>query len=661
MKYINEFRQALMDEIRLPDFKGRHLYLTQLRMIVYAIHWAIFLFLYPELWTAHPYVPLIFNLGFMGTAVCYYLIIKKSENIIFISLVEVIIDVFTQTCIIYILGVGNTVAVLLLYGFYVIACGAFFGYLTALVATLIVIAFYSGLIQIYTWGLLDPFEIPQRVNDFFSVEKSGPIINLLSLSIVLGLVIYATKIVHQIVQIKEKALESRNVQLTALNRIGSIIKGQMKVEEVVQQVLKGVTEGLGFDLCLIALINLEKKKAFFFGDQQNPELKYFEKSVGYSLSDMSISLEVEHNKTLISVLNKQMLIRNELFEVTRGIKPDIPIQKAAAIQQELNVKKFVTMPLIVEKGVIGALIGVSRREFVEESIIEIMDSFANQAALAIESSQLIEQLKLKNDELKQANKVKSDFLAMMSHELRTPLNAVIGYSEVLLDGQIGEMNEEQKHFQNEVLRNSNNLLELINNILDLAKMESGKLKLSPSTFSLQDLIEDVHQTLSSLIDKKNQVLNINCPTDLPFIEADYNMLRQVLINILGNSNKYTAQSGKIDFEVCYFNDLDFKLQYRDYLWTDQNLISGRAFSISIRDNGVGIGKSELDFIFEAFQQIHSPYTREHEGTGLGLTLCQQMVELHQGVIAVKSELGKGSEFVVILPASQEENPNVSVS
>jgi signal transduction histidine kinase len=647
LDYLIQIRNTLMDEIQLPDFKGRHLYLTQLRLVIFAFHWVIFLFLYPELWDQLPYLPLIFNLGFLATAICYALIIS-TRFVISISIIEVFIDVISQTIIIYVLGVENLVAILLLYGFYVIAAGAFFGYLTALVTTVIVIACYATLVNLFNAGYLEVFIMPDRVTSFLETEKVGSVLNLFTLAGVLGIVVYASRIVHRISLIKQRALERRHLQLMALNRIGSTIRGAMSSDLVIKQVISSVTEGLGFDLCIVGKISKDKNKFYFYVDEENQDIQFIESRWGYQFSDLSFDLNTKGNFAFETILKKNMIIRNELNEVTRGMEPPLSSSKAFHIQDNAGFKKFVLMPLIVEDEVIGALIGASRLGFIEESIIDTLDNFANQTALAIESSGLIDQLKNKNLQLEKANQVKSDFLSMMTHELRTPLNAVIGYSEILLDQDVGKLNEDQEKYLKEVLKSSQSLLELINNILDLAKMESGKLELHLSVFSWQDLMEDIHHMLIPLFDKKALKFQSNLDQDLPLIEADYSMVKQIFLNLIGNAIKYTSNGGMIEVEVNYYEELTAK-NLEDFIFPIDHLPTEKVFCFKVVDNGVGMSKSDLSQIFEAFHQVDSPLTREHQGTGLGLTLSLQMMELHQGILGVKSELNKGTSFLGILP------------
>jgi len=278
-----------------------------------------------------------------------------------------------------------------------------------------------------------------------------------------------------------------------------------------------------------------------------------------------------------------------------------------------------------------------------------LDNFANQAALTIESAQLIEELQQKNIELKQANKIKSDFLAIMSHELRTPLTAIMGYSEILLEKVVGELNKEQEDSLNEVLKNAEDLLHLINNILDLAKVEAGRLELSSESFSVEDIINEVNQTVAPLAAKKNLRCIVSVDSDLPPLHADPRKLRQVLLNLVGNAIKFTPDQGQIEITARYYRKADVLAS--EFRFSPERFVTQGVFRFSVKDSGIGIEKENLSDIFDIFQQVDSTFTRKYQGTGLGLALSKQLVELHDGVIAVSSIFGQGSEFKFILPES----------
>jgi signal transduction histidine kinase len=241
----------------------------------------------------------------------------------------------------------------------------------------------------------------------------------------------------------------------------------------------------------------------------------------------------------------------------------------------------------------------------------------------------------------------------MSHELRTPLTAIIGFSELVQEGTMGPVTEEQQDSLREILNNGANLLELINNLLDLAKAESGSLKLHLDSFDLRDLLERTQRTLGSLLARKQQTFTLEIPRPLPPIEADARRIQQVLLNLLGNAIKFTDTDGTITIRALAFDRLD---SLRGTLWRqhqgDPRPFAQGGILLQVSDTGIGIPASHLRSIFEMFRQVDSSVTRQYEGTGLGLALVRQLVEMHHGSIWAESVEGQGTTFSCLLPIEQ---------
>ncbi len=233
-----------------------------------------------------------------------------------------------------------------------------------------------------------------------------------------------------------------------------------------------------------------------------------------------------------------------------------------------------------------------------------------------------------NEELQRATQAKSEFLAHMSHELRTPLNVIIGFSELLVDEVPGNINEEQKHCLGDILDSGKHLLNLINDILDLAKIESGKMELNLRNISLANILESLRSEMMPIMAPRKQSLEIHIAGGLTPAHADKAKVRQVLLNLLSNATKFTPDGGRIRVEVA-----------QDGVWCQ----------VSVIDDGIGIEKKNQQKIFEEFCQIESPLTDGKNGTGLGLTIAKQIVEKHGGQIWLESEYGKGSRFIFTLP------------
>ena len=242
------------------------------------------------------------------------------------------------------------------------------------------------------------------------------------------------------------------------------------------------------------------------------------------------------------------------------------------------------------------------------------------------------ELEESNRELEKANRLKSEFLANMSHELRTPLNSIIGFSEVLLDGLYGKLGEKQEKYLGNIHKSGRHLLELINSILDLSKIEAGKMEFHPDSISFQHAVHEVENVIRPLAKKKNIELKVSIDGGVDLIRADRLILKQILYNLLGNAIKFTGTGGSVMLEAHL----------------DPNFLI-----VTVKDTGIGIKSEELDVIFESFRQADGSHSRDYEGTGLGLTLTKKFVEMHGGEIRAESTVGIGSSFVFTLPHGEE--------
>lgn len=647
---LEEYRHILAEEMKLPNVKQRHLFTARLRVILFVSSWVLLLAFFPDIFSGEPFLPLILNVGFLVTALCYLIVCHSGRIFLSVVMLEIFADVVSQTVIIYILGLHSW-APFLIYGLYITAAGILSGYHVGLIASTVALVFYNALFLLVRLGMIQDFYYQPGSRQVVEIFHLEPYLNLIFLPLVFVIIVYSVWIANYFSKIKELALERRNIQLTALNRIGATIRKVVNVKNVIEQVLDAVVQGLGFDVCILALVEGEGQRCIrFFLNRQNSESRRLEEILGVRHEDFYLPLESKNNSAYQSILKNKVLVRSNLAELIYGIEPEIPLRRAMRAQKVLGFKKFVITPLVAEQKVMGAIIGVSKKPFVDETVIDMLDHFANQAALAIESAQLLEALRQKNEELVQANKVKSEFLTIMSHELRTPLNAVIGYTEALLEGAMGDVSRQQNKAMGEVLANAQNLLDLINSILDLAKLEAGKMEINLDAFDLQELAQTVKASLVPLMEKKRQNLSIHTQPGMPFIHADAVKTRQIFMNLIGNAIKFTDAGGEIDVflehhESC--RDL-FAGDFADEKPEDKVQASS-AFLIRVRDSGIGIKKENLGHIFDLFRQVDSSHTRRHEGTGLGLALTRQLVQLHKGFIAVKSEYGRGTEFKILLP------------
>ena len=281
----------------------------------------------------------------------------------------------------------------------------------------------------------------------------------------------------------------------------------------------------------------------------------------------------------------------------------------------------------VAKGSFGGRISVPNRD--EFGVLADRMNHMSQELKRFDTEQreaTAEMLRL-NEQLSHTSKAKSEFLANMSHELRTPMNAILGFTEMILDSLYGDVPSELREPINDIQVNGRHLLRLINDVLDLSKIEAGRMQLNPGEYSVSEVVDIVQVSLRSLAAEKRLDFRVSVPDNLPVAFGDSGRITQCLMNLAGNALKFTSQ-GWVEIGVRLDGD---ELLYR------------------VSDSGIGIPESELKNVFVEFRQVDSTVTREFGGTGLGLTITKKFVEMHGGRIWVESEVGKGCTFFFAVP------------
>ena len=263
-----------------------------------------------------------------------------------------------------------------------------------------------------------------------------------------------------------------------------------------------------------------------------------------------------------------------------------------------------------------------------EAALPTVRALCGQVALVVRNIQYNAELARKNTELEHLDQLKSDFMATMSHELRTPLTSIIGYSDMMLSGMTGELNEKQTAFVDSILKGGETLMNLINDVLDLTKIEAGRLELQREPVDLRAALLGVLPVVKPRARDKRVRISTFLPTDLPLVWADPGKLNQILLNLITNGVKYTHENGEVSVEARPSDEM---------------------VEIRVNDTGIGIAKEDLDKVFQRFTQIDSSATRSQGGTGLGLAIVKELVELHGGTIRVQSKLAKGSSFIFTMP------------
>jgi GAF domain-containing protein len=296
-------------------------------------------------------------------------------------------------------------------------------------------------------------------------------------------------------------------------------------------------------------------------------------------------------------------------------------------------RAVLAVPLIREDHLIGGLTVFRKTpgEFAPD-VIDLLRTFATQSALAIQNARLFREIEEKSRQLEIASQHKSEFLANMSHELRTPLNAIIGFSEILSERMFGELNEKQEEYLKDIYASGTHLLSLINDILDLSKIEAGRMELELTDFDLPTAIENALMLIRERAGRRSIALHTNIDHQLGQIQADERKIRQVVLNLLSNAIKFTPEGGRIEVRAVPVDG---------------------SVEVSVTDTGVGIAPEDQEAVFEEFRQVGTA-EKKSEGTGLGLTLCRKFVELHGGRIWVASQVGVGSTFTLTIPVRRGE-------
>jgi signal transduction histidine kinase/CheY-like chemotaxis protein len=312
---------------------------------------------------------------------------------------------------------------------------------------------------------------------------------------------------------------------------------------------------------------------------------------------------------------------------------DAPLDPHLSALAETGWRSLIAVPMLREGHIVGAM--VIRRHTpgrIPQEVRDLLATFASQSALALINAKMYRQLERQSAALEIAGRHKSEFLASMSHELRTPLNAIIGFSEVLLERMFGELNERQDDYLRDIWASGKHLLELLNDILDLSKIEAGQMILNRSECDVRESLEYCISMVRERALKQRIQLSLEVDPEVGSLDADRLRFRQVVLNLLSNAVKFTPEGGRVDVRAFI---------------RDQDLV------VLVADTGVGVPAEDRERIFDSFQQ-GTRFSEQVEGTGLGLTLSKRILELHGGRIWVESEPGQGSTFGIALPAGPQE-------
>jgi signal transduction histidine kinase len=420
-------------------------------------------------------------------------------------------------------------------------------------------------------------------------------------------------------ELEERTRElTRSVdQLTALGEVGRAVSSTLDLETVLTTIVSRAVQ----------LSELDGGVVFEYDPDTEEFVHRVATEIGGTLAAARRATRVQKGEGVVG----KTAITLEPAQL-----PDITVRGAyeSRLRENLiasGIRAILAVPMLSEDRLVGCLV-VSRNqpgEFPVETI-DLLRTFATQSALAIQNARLFEEIADKGRQLEAASRHKSEFLANMSHELRTPLNAVIGFSEVLLQRMFGELNAKQDEYLKDIYASGQHLLSLINDILDLSKIEAGRMELIPTPFHLPSALENAVTLVKERAARHAIALHVDVDPRLGEVVGDERKVKQVLLNLLSNAVKFTPEGGRISLKAARGDGV---------------------VEIAVTDTGTGIAPEDQAAIFEEFRQVGSDEIRKQEGTGLGLTLARKFVELHGGRIWVRSDVGRGSTFTFTLPCS----------
>jgi signal transduction histidine kinase len=403
-------------------------------------------------------------------------------------------------------------------------------------------------------------------------------------------------------------------ELTALSDVSRALSSTLDLDAVLQTIVSRANQLAGTDACSVFEYD-EAAEAFHLRATNN-------------LDEEVVLLARQTPIRKGEGVQGRMAVTHQPVQVPDIANEDAYRGPLRDILLRTGTRAVLAIPMLREHELIGGLT-VNKRtpgEF-SPAVIELLTTFATQSALAIQNARLFREIEIKSRELAAASQHKSEFLANMSHELRTPLNAIIGFSEVLAEKMFGELNEKQEEYSKDIHASGQHLLSLINDILDLSKIEAGRMELELSDFHLPTALDSALTLVRERAGRRSIALHLSVDERLGPIQADERKVRQVVLNLLSNAIKFTPEGGRIEVRATSQDDF---------------------VEVSISDTGVGIAPGDQDAVFEEFRQVGTA-DKKVEGTGLGLTLCRKFVELHGGRIWVKSQVGVGSTFTFTIP------------
>src|SRR5574337_524653 len=435
----------------------------------------------------------------------------------------------------------------------------------------------------------------------------------------------------------EDRIRERTSQLRHLHQLGVSMQEPLPLSERLNLILKGVHEVIGFDRIVLWL-----------PDREDSSLE-MAAAVGLSSASGTVRVPISDE---VPTLARAYRDRVEIIvDGKHEVPPELRVQPPHDKVTALRSRDFVVLPLISRRrsvGVLAADNAISQKPIAPQ--LDLLRVFASQAAVAIENAQLFREVEEANHQLARASRHKSEFLANMSHELRTPLNAILGFTELIIDEVYGKVPDELRESIEDIHTNGRHLLRLINDVLDLSKIEAGQMQLHLGQYSIQSFIDSVISATRSLAAEKQLELVSRVEAGLPSAVSDSKRITQILMNLVGNAIKFTPAGGSIIVTARCVRVKECEVP--GARWEEEEAKPwnpGDQIEITVADTGIGIPAEELQSIFSEFRQVDSSITREYGGSGLGLSIAKRLVEMHGGSIWAESQVGKGSIFYFRIP------------
>ena len=428
----------------------------------------------------------------------------------------------------------------------------------------------------------------------------------------------------------QEELDKRLDGLEALQKISKTISTTLDETEIFERLTQALQSELHFEKSLIATFNTDKTLV------PNVVQNYSAEAT---------------NEIILSLVNNQS-IASSLHDGRTFSSINASPQRKNAIQALFDVEHFVISPIFIQNEIDGIIFvgNKSNTMPVTEGDEEIISIIANQIGQALENARLFEQvysssrvleskvherthqLEEANMELKEISKKKSDFISAVSHELRTPLTSIKGYASILIAGKLGDIPEQVKARLSKINTHSDNLVNLINNLLDISRIESGRIEMNIKPCEILKIIENVYDLLTPQIGQKNIECVIDVDKNIPEIEMDSNQVERIFINLVGNAIKFTPEQGTITIKAALQNN--------------------QTIECTVSDTGIGISQEDIAKLFDEFYRVDNKINESVKGTGLGLPLAKKIVEAHHGRMWITSVVGQGTTFHFTLPFTQ---------